>query len=78
MLLGGDEMDFKSISIKLNTEERAALYEASMRECRRPEQQIRFLLRKSLGIATEPQEIVTQTQNDAGRIREGSLASAVL
>jgi hypothetical protein len=68
-------MDFKSISIKLNTEERAALYEASMRECRRPEQHIRFLVRQALGINGEQ---TAQTQNDAGRTRQDSLANAVL
>ncbi len=62
-------MDIKTFSVALTKEERAALYEVSTRECRRPPDQIRFLLRQALGI-TGNQEIETtdNAQNGAGNV----------
>jgi hypothetical protein len=49
-------MDIKSISVNLTAEERMALYEAATRECRRPDQQARWLLRAALGLNRNRQE----------------------
>ncbi len=54
-------MDIKTISVQLTKEERQALYEAATRECRRPEQQVRYILRHALGIS----ELLPQTNSDA-------------
>jgi hypothetical protein len=45
----------KSISVVLNEQERKALYVTAEAECRRPQDQLRHLLRVSLGLARETQ-----------------------
>jgi len=72
-------IDVKTISVALTKEERAAPYAAATRECRRPPDQILFLLRQALGIANEqPMAPTVKTQNDAGgHIHQELTTSAV-
>jgi hypothetical protein len=67
----------KQLSIYLDDQLAKTLAEEALRECRRPHDQARYLLRQALGIAEEPQiEPTATTQNGAG-VRQDS-ASAVL
>jgi len=44
----GASMETRSLTIVLGTEERSALYDSARRECRRPQDQARYLLRLAL------------------------------
>jgi hypothetical protein len=47
-------MDSKSFSIPLTQEERAALYDLATRQCRRPVDQLRWIVIKALGFTDDP------------------------
>lgn len=50
----------KRISILLSPEERAALYEASRRECRRPDDQARYLILRGLGLRSQNENVAAR------------------
>ena len=70
-------MELKAISVQLTTEERTALYDRATRECRRPDQQARYLLRVALGLAGEEMCAESQSMQNSASVRQ-DLASTVL
>lgn len=65
----------KQLSIYLDESETKRLAEIAARECRRPHDQVRFLLRQALGLTDEQS---SQTQNGIGRARQDTVTNAVL
>lgn len=57
-------MDLKMIPVHLTKEERAALYKVATRDCRRPEQQVRWILRQALGLTTDQPKAQPATTNE--------------
>lgn len=64
----------KQLNVYLNEQESKRLLEIASKECRRPHEQARWLLRQALGIASEDSTAI-KTQNGAGVHQD--LASAV-
>jgi hypothetical protein len=57
----------KQLSIYLDEQEAKRLAEMAQRECRRPVDQVRFMLRRSLGLSENQQvEVISKKQNGAG------------
>jgi len=66
----------KQLSIYLDEQEAKRLAEMARSECRRPVDQVRFMLRRSLGLAENQQvEVTNKVQNDVGVHQD--LANAV-
>lgn len=53
----------KQLSLYLDEQEAKRLAEVATRECRRPADQVRFILRRALGIADDPSQ-AHQTPTD--------------
>lgn len=55
----------KQLNLYLDDQESKRLIEEAAKECRRPHEQVRFILRQALGIIEQPQEATASLPKEA-------------